>query len=182
MVAEPTLAEIDPDSPAPDGPTTAIDPEPLRAVHTPQLPRALAAARRLAAGDHLPGRQAGDGPRRGGSPQHPLPRLPGPHGPGPSTATGWPSARRSRSGSSSTCPRSTAKLEPPGRHDACFLPRASHVTGNIQIHEMAWGSGGELWFVNTRFSCLCTLDRSASFAPRWRPPFVWRWSRPTAAT
>ena len=26
--------------------------------------------------------------------------------------------------------------------------------------------------VNTRFSCLCTLDRSASFAPRWRPSFV----------
>jgi uncharacterized protein (TIGR03032 family) len=69
-------------------------------------------------------------------------------------------------------PAVTAKLEPPGRHDACFLPRASHVTGNIQIHEMAWGEGGELWVVNTRFSCLCTLDRSASFAPRWRPPFV----------
>ena len=66
----------------------------------------------------------------------------------------------------------TAKLEPPGRHDACFLPRASHVTGNIQGHELAWGSGGELWAVNTRFSCLCTLDRSASFTPRWRPPFV----------
>ncbi len=29
-----------------------------------------------------------------------------------------------------------------------------------------------MWVVNTRFSCLCTLDRSASFAPRWRPPFV----------
>ena len=66
----------------------------------------------------------------------------------------------------------TAKLEPPGRHDACFLPRSSHVTGNIQIHEMAWGAGNELWVVNTRFSCLCTLDGSASFAPRWRPPFV----------
>ena len=26
--------------------------------------------------------------------------------------------------------------------------------------------------MNTRFSCLCTLDRSASFTPRWRPPFV----------
>jgi uncharacterized protein (TIGR03032 family) len=26
--------------------------------------------------------------------------------------------------------------------------------------------------VNTRFSCLCTLDRTASFTPRWRPPFV----------
>src|SRR4051794_4425156 len=37
-------------------------------------------------------------------------------------------------------PAVTAKLEPPGRHDACFLPRSSHVTGNIQIHEMAWGN------------------------------------------
>jgi len=69
-------------------------------------------------------------------------------------------------------PAVTAKLDPPGRHDACFLPRASHVTGNIQIHEMAWDAGGALWVVNTRFSCLCTLDRSASFTPRWRPPFV----------
>ncbi len=68
-------------------------------------------------------------------------------------------------------PAVAAKLDPPGRHDACFLPRSSHVTGNIQIHEMAWG-GGTLWVVNTRFSCLCTLDGSASFAPRWRPPFV----------
>ena len=63
-------------------------------------------------------------------------------------------------------PAVTARLEPPGRHDACFLPRSSHVTGNIQIHEMAWGAGNELWVVNTRFSCLCTLDGSASFAPR----------------
>jgi uncharacterized protein (TIGR03032 family) len=69
-------------------------------------------------------------------------------------------------------PAVAAKLAPPGRHDACFLPRSSHVTGNIQIHEMAWGAGGELWVVNTRFSCLCTIDKSASFTPRWRPPFV----------
>src|SRR5262249_52478425 len=31
-------------------------------------------------------------------------------------------------------------------------PRASPVTGNIQGREMAWGAGGELWMVNTRFS------------------------------
>ncbi len=79
-------------------------------------------------------------------------------------------------------PEVTAKLEPPGRYDACFLPRSTHYTGNVQIHEMAWGSGEELWFVNTRFSCLCTLDRSASFTPRWRPPFVTASSRPIAAT
>ena len=69
-------------------------------------------------------------------------------------------------------PDVTAKLEPAGRHDACYLPRSCHVTGNIQIHEMAWGADGELWVVNTRFSCLCTIDKSASFTPRWRPPFV----------
>jgi uncharacterized protein (TIGR03032 family) len=63
------------------------------------------------------------------------------------------------------------KLEPAGRHDACFLPRAGHVTGDIRVHEIAW-AGDELWVVNTRFSCLCTLDRDHSFVPRWRPPFV----------
>ena len=30
----------------------------------------------------------------------------------------------------------------------------------------------ELWFVNTRFSCLCTLSDIHSFVPRWRPPFI----------
>src|SRR5262249_20530381 len=64
------------------------------------------------------------------------------------------------------------RLEPAGRHDGCFLPRRSHVTGNVLIHEMAYGAGGELWFANTRFSCLATLDPEASFTPRWRPSFV----------
>jgi uncharacterized protein (TIGR03032 family) len=70
-------------------------------------------------------------------------------------------------------PAAARKLSPAGRHDACFLPRCCHVTGNVQIHEMAWGgSGEELWFVNTRFSSLCSLDRYHSFVSRWQPPFV----------
>ncbi len=69
-------------------------------------------------------------------------------------------------------PSVARRLEPAGKHDASFLPRSSHVTGNVLIHEMAYGSGGELWFVNTRFSCLATLDPEASFTPRWRPRFV----------
>ncbi len=68
-------------------------------------------------------------------------------------------------------PAAAAKLVPAGRHDACFLPRSCHVTGNIQVHEMVW-AGDELWLVNTRFSSLCTLDRPHSFVARWRPPFV----------
>src|SRR6185437_6862016 len=30
----------------------------------------------------------------------------------------------------------------------------------------------ELWIVNTRFSCLCTLHPDYSFVPQWRPPFI----------
>jgi uncharacterized protein (TIGR03032 family) len=33
-------------------------------------------------------------------------------------------------------------------------------------------AGDELWLINTRFSCLCTLHPDSSFVPRWRPPFV----------
>ena len=69
-------------------------------------------------------------------------------------------------------PAVARKIEPAGTHDACYLPRTSHVTGNVQIHEMAYAADGRLWFVNTRFSCLATLDPEASFTPRWRPPFV----------
>lgn len=56
-------------------------------------------------------------------------------------------------------------------YDACYMARSEHVTGDVQIHEMAY-AGDELWFVNTRFSCLCTLSREHSFEPRWRPPWI----------
>ncbi|MDY7080300.1 MAG: TIGR03032 family protein [Chloroflexota bacterium] len=69
-------------------------------------------------------------------------------------------------------PTVAQKLEPPDRHDACYLPRRIHITGDIDIHEMAWSDDDELWLVNTRFCCLCTLDRDHSFNPRWRPRFV----------
>src|SRR4051794_6688573 len=62
-------------------------------------------------------------------------------------------------------------VEPAGQHDACFIPRTSHVTGDMCVHEIAW-AGDELWLVNTRFSCLCTLDPACSFVPRWRPTFI----------
>ncbi|MBI4488162.1 MAG: TIGR03032 family protein, partial [Deltaproteobacteria bacterium] len=69
-------------------------------------------------------------------------------------------------------PAVAQKLEPPGKHDACYLPRRIHVTGDIDIHELAWDRDNELWAVNTRFCCLCTFDQNHSFYPRWRPPFV----------
>jgi len=35
------------------------------------------------------------------------------------------------------------RVEPAGQHDACFLPRSCHVTGDIGIHEMAWARSQE---------------------------------------
>jgi len=69
-------------------------------------------------------------------------------------------------------PAVARKLEPPGKHDACYLPREIHITGDIDIHEMSYDAENELWLVNTRFSCLCTLDHDHSFTPRWRPKFI----------
>jgi uncharacterized protein (TIGR03032 family) len=69
-------------------------------------------------------------------------------------------------------PALAARLETPARHDAAYLLRRRHVTGAIDIHEMAYAGDGALWFVNTLFSCLCTQDAKHSFVPRWRPRFV----------
>lgn len=77
------------------------------------------------------------------------------------------------------------QIQPIGKHDACFVPRGTYITGDIRVHEMAWcratGSQGEkgnpesppeLWFVNTRFSCMSTLDPDYCFVSRWRPKFI----------
>jgi uncharacterized protein (TIGR03032 family) len=63
------------------------------------------------------------------------------------------------------------KIEPKGECDAAFLPRKTHHSGDIRIHEIGY-IDSELWAVNTRFSCLCTFDADNSFVPRWRPKFV----------
>ncbi len=57
------------------------------------------------------------------------------------------------------------------RHDACFLPRRSHCTGDIQIHEMSFVDG-ELVFINTAFSCLAKRSDLNSFDPVWRPEWI----------
>lgn len=68
-------------------------------------------------------------------------------------------------------PEAAPRLEPEGTHDALYLPRHTHLTGDIRIHDLAH-AGGETWVVATRFSCLATLDDRHSFVPRWRPSFI----------
>lgn len=59
----------------------------------------------------------------------------------------------------------------PGRYDALYLPRATYHTGDLNVHDLAFGSDG-LWMVNSRFSCLSALSKDFSFVPLWKPPFI----------
>ncbi|MCB1553032.1 MAG: TIGR03032 family protein [Xanthomonadales bacterium] len=59
-----------------------------------------------------------------------------------------------------------------GQYDAAYLYRGAHVTGDIDIHEMAYDDADRLWLINTRMSCLCTLAPDSSVVPEWKPPFI----------
>ena len=59
----------------------------------------------------------------------------------------------------------------PGRYDALFLPRATYYMPSLQLHDVAF-AGEDIWFVNTRMSCLATLSTLHTFEPRWRPRFI----------
>lgn len=69
-------------------------------------------------------------------------------------------------------PAVAQKIEPKGTYGSCYVMRGRHVTGDIAIHEQAYDRDGELWVVNTRFSCLNTIDSEHSFVPRWMPPWI----------
>ena len=102
---------------------------------TRRISPCCSAARRLAARHHLPGRQAvmvrdqgtTSTPTTAGS-------MPPWAWPWPMAARRWPSASRSRSGSSTTPQR----CPPPGAHRHArrlLLPRFSHITCNVPIPE-----------------------------------------------
>lgn len=59
-----------------------------------------------------------------------------------------------------------------GNADAAYVHRSTHVSGDIDIHEMGYDSESQLWLINTRMSCLCTLSPDFSIVPRWKPPFI----------
>jgi uncharacterized protein (TIGR03032 family) len=60
--------------------------------------------------------------------------------------------------------------------DALFMKRSLHITGDINIHDLGSVTKAndetEIWFVNTRFSCLATLQDGYSFVPRWKPSWI----------
>ena len=61
-----------------------------------------------------------------------------------------------------------------GAFDVVLMPRNAQTTGDIDIHEVGVDKSGRVIFVNTRYSCLATLDLTHSFQPIWKPPFISR--------
>ncbi len=63
-----------------------------------------------------------------------------------------------------------------GRYDSLFVPTATYQTGELDLHDMAYGAAPEggtaLWAVNTRFSCLGLVADRHHFRPMWAPPWV----------
>lgn len=58
--------------------------------------------------------------------------------------------------------------------DATFAPHQSWVTGDLDIHDIGFGTDGRPLFVNTLFNCIATTSDGYSFRPVWRPPFISR--------
>jgi uncharacterized protein (TIGR03032 family) len=61
----------------------------------------------------------------------------------------------------------------PQTYDAVYSPRVIHFTGRCDFHDMAFVNG-VVTAVNTRYSCICTIDGRHSFTPVWKPPFITR--------
>jgi hypothetical protein len=85
----------------------------------------------------------------------------------PFGANDRPSVPRCRPGSPATPP----PWPPCWIHPKATTHASCHVTGDVWVGEMARG-GDDFRLVNTRLSCVCTLDLSRNFVRRRRPPFV----------
>ena len=58
------------------------------------------------------------------------------------------------------------------RYDSVLIPREAHTTGYVDAHDIGVDRWGRVIFVNTRFSCLATLDARHGFQPVWKPTFI----------
>ncbi len=57
-------------------------------------------------------------------------------------------------------------------YDRVYVPRRAHTIGELDAHDLCRTAGGNILFVNTRFSCVATPSDTHSFRPVWTPPFL----------
>ncbi|WP_231728083.1 TIGR03032 family protein [Sphingopyxis sp. H050] len=56
--------------------------------------------------------------------------------------------------------------------DMALVPRTAHTVGYVDTHELAFDADDRIVFVNSRYSCLATIDEVHSFRPIWKPRFI----------
>ena len=60
----------------------------------------------------------------------------------------------------------------PYKYDALYMPRVTYYTGPLDIHDLSFGRNGELFAVNTLFSCIIKINDDYNFSPYWTPSFI----------
>jgi len=60
----------------------------------------------------------------------------------------------------------------PNKYDALYVPRVTYHTGPLDIHDLRFGVDGNLYAVNTLFSCIIKINDDYNFSPYWTPPFI----------
>ena len=57
--------------------------------------------------------------------------------------------------------------------DRIYLPRTAHVTGGVDVHDLALNKEGHLLGVITLYNCIARMDDEyGCFSPLWRPSFI----------
>ncbi|MEG3977971.1 TIGR03032 family protein [Microcoleus sp. herbarium8] len=57
-------------------------------------------------------------------------------------------------------------------YDRLYIPRIAYTTGDIDIHDVAVDSSGQVIFISTLLNCLATVSDRHSCKPLWKPPFI----------
>jgi uncharacterized protein (TIGR03032 family) len=65
-----------------------------------------------------------------------------------------------------------SQVDPTNKPDRIYALRSMTHSGDISIHEMDFDADGELWFVNTKFSCLSKQQLNYSFNCEWKPEWI----------
>src|SRR5688572_6964980 len=60
----------------------------------------------------------------------------------------------------------------PDTYDALYMPRVTYHTGPLDIHDLSFGTDGNLYAVNTLFSCIIRINDDYNFSAYWTPPFI----------
>ncbi len=59
-----------------------------------------------------------------------------------------------------------------GQFTDCFIPRTTHLTGDLNAHDIGLSKDNSLLFVNTRYNCIAQVSNVHAFKPVWLPDFI----------